>query len=62
MHQCDDFHLIKQHPVDDAIRRQVNLPNVQIRSLMHWMPCMRMQCQNICAFDDPGHHSICIKR
>ena len=61
MHQRDDFHLIKQHPVYDTVRCHMHLPHLQIESLMHGMPYMWMQRENIRAFNDSGCHSIRIK-
>ncbi len=62
MHQRDNFHLIKQHAVNDAIGRHMNLSYIQIQCLMDWMSHMRMKRENIRSFDDSGCHPIRIKR
>lgn len=61
MHQRHDFHLIKKHPVNDAVRRYMNFSHIQIRCLMDWMSHLRMKSENIRSFDDSGCHSIRIK-
>jgi hypothetical protein len=39
----------------------MNLPHLQIESLMHGMPYMWMQRENVRAFNDSGRYSIRIK-
>ncbi len=62
MHQRDDLHLVKPHPVNDAVRCRMNLTHIQIRCFMHGVSCMRMKRENIRSFDDSGCHAIRIKR
>ncbi len=61
MYQRDDFHFIKEHSIDDAIRRYVNLPDIQIQCFMHGMSRLWMMRQNVRSLDDSSHHSISIE-